>query len=1123
MVNMSKPINKKFLQLLEDIPDTKEYYDKGLIKFISVEAGTKKPRIPKGVKYTYDYVKANPDVFDVTQFKEKDNIALLRGYEHIGVLDIDGVKHIGDDKNQALKKYILDIIKSIDYPFIIQETQSHGYHCLYYTNDDGKFNLSNIFWPVERPDDFPEEIDTKTYKENLSNQTLGSNVIEIFQKFNGFIVFAPSNTKDDEYKLLENNYTWKQIFNKPVTGMETKIDDVFKAKGFYVRERSKDKGYGVITNNLQKVNTLVGCTPEAIQKLTRLTVELYIEAHKHTAKYYSSLYIGGYYSKYITMESTEAIYEGIKDGVKNIMEPDCIDTATSTALHNYEVPDDIKKTLKGVEEHNNHTPEIKRILKDITEVIYKDTHGETKTVEDKPATKTTPKSYEEVAEMLEAEHEARQKKIQNNTNNTNNDKVFNYSNKNEGSFLTVDAPVKYRINNEHNDKLQRAKNDIKKLFKGKDKSVILRLINGGFKHYSLPSEIKLPGTKQVYDPDKLYYIGESKLYGFPKLKEIIRYNTNGEHYQLEVNVEGEADQTEIIEIKTQFEDTEQKEALGKVYTLKRVIEEMTVLNPSYYVCEGFAQLNNELYTSSEGSRNKIGFFAFKDIKKVQVFDPVKRVISNKQTYDFEIMTQEGETSKYESFTIDDIVLELYNRGLLLKDTSEFKSKILTFIMETNKKQGLEIVNRPITEGFYYDVKHGEILYYLPELEVGKYSLKEGVETLNDVFDRIFAGKIKYSTIFLAELLQTLCNVFKDVGLANGVNKHLLLLQMSGTLKTMVLEMINFTFKAINRFEETNDGDTKSAILRLANKSTLPQTLNDPKIGLNTKDFKDITKALAFGYTGDNLANDQYGNKTNTRDAMRLLAVSHNEGNLILDKEGGEPRRLNIAVFTEADTPTKEQKEAINEYLTPIKGEVKLRKLNAIGEAWTKFIIKYFQEYTPEMNQKLHKTGGWCLIDDFLHYLEAETGIPLNKGFYNRYEWDDLTENEVLVLRSRLRYDYETKLKSINKNVIYDIETVENYFSVSNMFLKREMKNKADEWVLLKNEFEEFVKSPGGLNRNISGDDILKLLEIQKPFKRMKYNTANEDTKENKITCMVITPSEILEYFYNEVTIIDDDM
>ena len=75
-------------------------------------------------------------------------------------------------------------------------------------------------------------------------------------------------------------------------------------------------------------------------------------------------------------------------------------------------------------------------------------------------------------------------------------------------------------------------------------------------------------------------------------------------------------------------------------------------------------------------------------------------------------------------------------------------------------------------------------------------------------------------------------------------------------------------------------------------------------------------------------------------------------------------------------------------------------------------------------------------------------------------------------------------------------------------------------MLLKNEFEEFVKSPGGLNRNISGADILKLLEIPKEFKRVQCKPINENDKKESPRGMVITLSEILEYFYNEITIID---
>ena len=1034
--------------------------------------------IKSGVKYTYDYIKDNPEVFDPTTFNENDNIGLVRGYGNIGVLDVDGIKSLGDEGNKELKKYLLKILETIDYPFIIQETQSGGYHCLYYTEDTVNFNLNNIFWPVERPDDFPSIIDTETYKENLSNKTLGSNIIEVFQDLNGYTVFAPSTTKNGEYKLLNDNYTWKQIIDKPIKHIENNIDAVFKNKGFRVETRKTKSTTETVTTTKNKIRNIYNLSDEGKEKLANLTSQLMSKTPVGT-RHNVSFCLGGYFYNHIRKKDAKWIVDNISQ--EAIDHLDTHDEFKKTVMANYDRPDANKKTLSGIIEKNPNNKEVVRIVNDIANVI---------------------KPKKEIGTDIE-------------------EKVYEYGNKIDGSFLTAKSPVKYAINPKYKRKLKNTEKKLLKLFNKNDKWKIESLLNGGYTHFRLPNRTRVT---EIYNPNNIlsYKYEESgtsevqeAIYGFRSIINAVKNNSYDDYKPYEIKI-GNLEDNEIIKITTDLKNKKSK-ANKYIEDIKKIIKEMTILNPSYYACEGFLQINNELYTDKV---SKIGFFAFKNIKKVIPFDPVKRQISNKQAYDLEIVTNDNKTITYENFVIEDLVKDLYHRGLLMEDGKKNIANIIKFLMETNKKQGLEIVKRAIVPGVFYDTNNNKLLYYLPELEVGKYTLKEGVEVMNDIFSRIFANKIKYSTIYLAGFIQLLCNVFKELGLDNGVNKHLLLLQASNALKSFVLDLNNHTFRHVKRFEETKTGDTKSAILRNVGKSTYPQILNDSKISINSKDFTDITLALTFGYVADEVANDQYGNKTNTRDAFRLLAVSHNEPNFTINDEGGEARRLNIAIFTHADRPTKEQKQAINEYLTIKNGDIKLNRLNAIGEAYIKFIVSYFEDFTTEKNQETYNTGGWNIIDKFLKYLEVESGVKLNRGFYNRYEWDDLTENESVKLRGRLRYNFEETLKNKGIPIIYDVSTVEKYFNLNKMFHPKKNKNKPISYVLHKDEFESFIHSPGGLGRNISAEDGLKLLSIDKKFKRLRYDTVNEANKDFRITCTPITPEEVLEAFYGEIVTMD---
>lgn len=1125
-----KTKNSKFLKLNELIPDTLETYEQGLIKFVPVINGEKRAKLPKGAQYTYKYIDNNSEVFDPTTFNENDNIGLVRGYGNIAVLDVDGVKSLGTKKNQELKNYLMDILQTIDYPFIIQRTQSNGYHCLYYTEDTGNFNLNNIYWPVERPDDFPEIIDDKDYKEHLSNQTLGSSVIEVFQDLNGYIVFAPSTTKDGEYKLLSDNYTWKQLINEPIKDMETKIDKVFKTKGFNVENRTiKPDGNNTQFPNTtyEKVNIQVDCTPKAIKKLTSLTVDLLKEAHKPHTKHFTVLYLFGYYSNHITRSNAETIItNSLKDDdVKEMVEDH--EHAYKTAINNnYDNPQSIKKTLNGVIEENPNNPKVQEIIDNIVEVIKGETMEDTPTNKSHTITETknTPKTYEEMEAILEKEQESRE--IQNNTTNTNTDQVFNYSNTGKGSFLTAQSPIKYRMSKKHIEKLKNKEKELIQLFEEKDGEHIEALIHGGYRHYKLDSKVKFKGTVPVYDPKDVYHNNDG-LYGFPTIKKAIENNTeDNTPYSFDVGIGKRPEDKTTYTIHTKFESPkrnsklskEQEKAINRLNNLKRVIDEMTVLNQVYYVCDGYTQINNELYTTGKKGRSKIGYFAFTNIERVVKFSPVKKVISPEQSYNFTIKTFKNKTLTYENFTIEMIVKELYNKGLLIKGDNSYKSMISQFIMETDKKQGLKIAKLPVCPGLFYDKKNHEIISYFPDLE-NKYTLKEGVEALNNVFDNVFGNKIKYGTIYWAYYLQILCNIFKDMNLANGLNRHLLLLNEGGTFKSTILMIGYISFTTTNRLEEQNEGDTISAILRNAKNSTLPLTNDDPKLDINHKDFKDILKSMAYSYTANVVAEEQYGNNTNNRDSFRLLATSHNESNFTLDRKGGEHRRVNIAMFNESDKPTEEQLDALNKYTFPGEnGDIYLVRLNSIGEEFIRFITNYFEDTNPTKQKRIRDTKGWIIIDDFINHLETETGIELNNALKTRYEWDDLTENESIKLRQRLRYDYETTLKNTGiKQIEYDEDTVKEYLSISPMFIKRSMKDtqgnpKPTDWLLLKDEFTAFLESRAGLNRHINMKEILKMLDMPENYKFKKTRIKSNNPKQE--TGMILTPGEILEFFYN---------
>lgn len=250
--------NKKLIELNKLIPDTSTYYNKGLLGFIPVKPNTK-------IGYLKNFnIKSEEEVANlpIDKFNENDNIGIVRGFKGLCILDIDGAKNIlKPEDNQKLKDYLLQILKSIDYPFICQKTQSGGYHLLYYSNNKNNFNLKHIKYP------------SNFFIKELRGKSLGTGTIEIFQKQNGYCLFSPSNiinknNNKKSYKLQSKNYTWKQIFNNEITNIQDKINKAFKNHDFIVKIEEPTK------IQLQNINEDIINTSVNINKINKEGIKL---------------------------------------------------------------------------------------------------------------------------------------------------------------------------------------------------------------------------------------------------------------------------------------------------------------------------------------------------------------------------------------------------------------------------------------------------------------------------------------------------------------------------------------------------------------------------------------------------------------------------------------------------------------------------------------------------------------------------------------------------------------------------------------------------------------------------------------------------------------------------------
>ncbi len=542
-----KNIKNKYIKKLNElIPDTAEYYNKGLLGLIPVKAKSKEAFI-KGFSLKS---KSELDKFNISEkIKKNDNFGLVMGYKGLCCLDIDGARGIlknekGNElieENNKLKEYLKDILLNIDYPFIIQKSQSGGYHLLYYSNSDYNFDLKNIYYPEN------------FYIEALRGKSLHeTGAIDIFQKQNHYIVFAPSQiNKTHKYELLDDNYTWENIFNNEIKDIRKPLDKAFKEAGFTVKARNyetKKEKTKNISNTIKNQVELKELNNDEILKVTENVNNILKEADKSNCKHYVSLALGGYFSKHITEKSANKICNNVVSEIGNLMNNTGL--FMQTVLNNYNNPIEQKTGIPTIRDEllpDNETVEkaLKEMLNTIEPVL---TIKEIKEQQKKKQNLINTNSLK--SETVENKESNQQEIIKIYKDKRNEADLYNL---NESSFAEYQNKILYSISDNF---LKAVKQELKKLYDlCKDFSYcpcsdcknpytlnLSEVLAGGLYHYGLSyddikkilknSEIqefinhgKKEIPKKINESGLIVFLGEElKVHGFPTLEK--EYETN---------------------------------------------------------------------------------------------------------------------------------------------------------------------------------------------------------------------------------------------------------------------------------------------------------------------------------------------------------------------------------------------------------------------------------------------------------------------------------------------------------------------------------------------------------------------------------------------------------------------
>ena len=221
--------------------------------------------------------------------------------------------------------------------------------------------------------------------------------------------------------------------------------------------------------------------------------------------------------------------------------------------------------------------------------------------------------------------------------------------------------------------------------------------------------------------------------------------------------------------------------------IKDLLYKATVLNPYFYV----TGKNNEYKQTEKQFKFKnetyINCAFTKIIEHTPIGAPENIILSKK--YDFTLTLKNGQNKKLKNYTKKDLEIFLKENNLLMNksDTTIFNS-LRGFINEIKNKRRTDIkqVKKAYVTGFVIkQVKenHYKLFDNFPNLDkniIEKYTLKDGIELLNLIYEKIYEKDIRFIKIFKWFLVHILREIFKEFNLFNSTLYQIVLYGYGGT-------------------------------------------------------------------------------------------------------------------------------------------------------------------------------------------------------------------------------------------------------------------------------------------------------------------------------------------------------
>lgn len=522
-------------------------------------------------------------------------------------------------------------------------------------------------------------------------------------------------------------------------------------------------------------------------------------------------------------------------------------------------------------------------------------------------------------------------------------------------------------------------------------------------------------------------------------------------------------------------------------------------------------LNVEFKENNKGKMEPImkSFFGKIIIKNAEIItDPLEL---NEDVYNLEyynLTNNKHINLKYK--TMQEITNHFTNSNCFYSAVNKINSFFKLFLMCAKEKELLTVKEEAYLKGFWLINDKVVSNTEIDNIEYSKEDLTEAITLLNEMMSsRSEEGKQNDSTVYRFMLYCPFSYIMKQIGLGES-NKGLILIGASQTNKSGSIKIANHFYK--NTGEETA-GSTVSVLGSKLEENSFPAVFDECSHLFKLPEALNVMKRAIYEKTARATKDRNDNKKIDEFKALGMPVFILNEWQNFKDYI---QNRYKIIGYTKNSFVKPYEKEEFNKKYLPTSPYTELKKLNIIGKAFSKKMIKLLED--PKQHRNLSNL--------------EETTIKILKELANEANTDFINEMYIITDSTDLyNYNIEEKVRKLlneefkNKNRlpagtgnIYSSDDVRNSiikndfpFIIYNRFKSVIDAEFNKDYYIKSAEFKKYINE--SLEEQVELEQILEALGLTE---RLKNRASYESKEHNKEYSKFINKTNLVKIKDNDV-------